>query len=316
MRITKLLEASRKIFKDILNAKKGETLVILADENKKDIIKNLSVAADEMGLDFVILYLPEVLRPIVHPKKTILKILNDIDIFICMIDYFQKENSFRETIINKALKSGRAVILPNITRDTMERVVNINYEELLEFNRKIMNYIANAKNVYVENPYGTEVEFLLKDKWNTDFKRVEKKGDSLILPVGEIYSSPQENSVSGRVVISQIFNKVGRGEIYFEKGKIVKWRGREVSFVLRDIKKIIKELNVGEFGIGANPGAKLSKNILEAEKALGTVHFIIGVAKNTADKVSKKQYELLIEKPTVFVDGKQIIKNGKIVVEL
>ncbi len=316
MRVTRLLEASRKIFRDILDAKKGENAVILIDEKKKDLVKWLSIAGEEIGLDFMFIYLPEVIRPVSKPNNTILNLLRDVDIFVCMIDYLRKEDEFRKLILNEVLKNGRAVVLPDITRDTMERVINIDYKELLEFNKKILNYISNAKEIYIENPLGTEVEFYVKPKWKTDFKKVNKKGESLILPVGEIFTYPQEESVSGRVVVSQIFNKVGRGEIYFEKGRIVKWQGRDVSFVLRNIRNMVEEMMVGEFGIGANPGAKLSKNILEAEKALGTVHFVIGVSENIAEKVSRKHYELLIEKPTLVVNGETIIKNGKIQVEI
>ena len=68
---------------------------------------------------------------------------------------------------------------------------------------------------------------------------------------------------------------------------------------------------IGEFGIGTNKGARLSPNMLEAEKAFGTVHFAIGDSYGIGRNKSKFHFDALVEKVTITAKGKVIAKNGK-----
>ena len=84
----------------------------------------------------------------------------------------------------------------------------------------------------------------------------------------------------------------------------------------RKLQRIFKQLGksarqVAEFGIGCNHKAKLD-GILESEKVLGTVHFALGNNVNFGGRNSV-QFHLdgIIKKPTVKVDNRIIIKEGK-----
>ena len=78
---------------------------------------------------------------------------------------------------------------------------------------------------------------------------------------------------------------------------------------------------IGELGIGINPGARITGNMLEDEKALGTAHIAFG---NNADfpgggkNNSQIHRDFLFYRPAIevkYVDGskKVVMKNGKIV---
>jgi leucyl aminopeptidase (aminopeptidase T) len=77
---------------------------------------------------------------------------------------------------------------------------------------------------------------------------------------------------------------------------------------------------IGELGIGVNPGAVITGNMLEDEKALGTAHLAFG---NNEDfpgggkNKSKIHRDYLFYRPTIeviYLDGtkKIIIQKGKI----
>ncbi|MCU0244651.1 MAG: hypothetical protein MUE80_07935 [Acidobacteria bacterium] len=68
---------------------------------------------------------------------------------------------------------------------------------------------------------------------------------------------------------------------------------------------------IGEFGIGTNKGARISPNMLEAEKAFGTVHFAIGDSYGIGRNKSKFHFDALVDKVTITAKGKVIAKNGK-----
>jgi leucyl aminopeptidase (aminopeptidase T) len=78
---------------------------------------------------------------------------------------------------------------------------------------------------------------------------------------------------------------------------------------------------IGELGIGVNPGSRITGNMLEDEKSLGTAHIAFG---NNADFTgggnnhSKIHRDYLFYKPTIealYPDGssKLLMKNGEFV---
>jgi leucyl aminopeptidase (aminopeptidase T) len=114
--------------------------------------------------------------------------------------------------------------------------------------------------------------------------------------------------------MSLIDDKVGWGEMEFKAGKMIKYRGKGIEAIVDNIGSDESGLIVGEFGIGTNKGAKICKNMLEAEKAFGTCHFAIGDSYGLGRNKSKHHYDALVEKVTINVDGKYILKNGKFVI--
>ena len=78
---------------------------------------------------------------------------------------------------------------------------------------------------------------------------------------------------------------------------------------------------IGELGVGLNPKARLTGNLLEDEKAGGTAHIAFGYNENMpfGKNNSKTHRDFLFYNPTFSVeyeDGsrKVIIKDGKVMV--
>ncbi|MFT4326928.1 MAG: aminopeptidase, partial [Candidatus Woesearchaeota archaeon] len=73
-----------------------------------------------------------------------------------------------------------------------------------------------------------------------------------------------------------------------------------------------KAYNLAELGIGTNPNAILTGNVLEDEKVLGTCHIALGndLSYNGTNNVPI-HLDGIILKPTITVDGKIIMKDGK-----
>ena len=77
-------------------------------------------------------------------------------------------------------------------------------------------------------------------------------------------------------------------------------------------KSIENSTNVAEIGVGTNPMARLSGNVLEDEKVLGTVHVAFGSNTSFGGSVDAELHlDGIIKYPTVFVDTHVIIKDGK-----
>ena len=66
-------------------------------------------------------------------------------------------------------------------------------------------------------------------------------------------------------------------------------------------------LNIAEFGIGLNPKAKVTGNVLEDEKAKQTAHIAIGANISFGGKVSCPCHlDFVFFNPHIFIDGKQL----------
>jgi len=96
----------------------------------------------------------------------------------------------------------------------------------------------------------------------------------------------------------------------------VKFKGGEQAKQLNKMLSAVgdKAKAVAELGIGTNPKAKISGNILEDEKVLGTVHVAFGnnISMDGTNDVPI-HIDCIIKSPSVYIDGKMIMENGKII---
>jgi leucyl aminopeptidase (aminopeptidase T) len=74
--------------------------------------------------------------------------------------------------------------------------------------------------------------------------------------------------------------------------------------------------SIAEFGIGTNDSAKLSGILLEDEKVMGTVHIALGNNISMGGSVNVPIHlDGVMKKPTVYLDGKLLMKEGKLLVK-
>ncbi|MCK4520976.1 MAG: aminopeptidase, partial [Nanoarchaeota archaeon] len=87
---------------------------------------------------------------------------------------------------------------------------------------------------------------------------------------------------------------------------------------LKNILRKVKDKNaysVAELGIGTNNKAKITGNILEDEKAMGTAHIALGNNKSYEGKIDVPIHvDGVFFKPTIIVDDKKIMENGKLLI--
>ncbi|HYA48758.1 MAG TPA: hypothetical protein VEG35_03580, partial [Burkholderiales bacterium] len=104
------------------------------------------------------------------------------------------------------------------------------------------------------------------------------------------------------------------GVMNFKHGKLVGFEGKGIAEVIKTVGSDPTARIVGEFGIGTNKGARICPNMLEAEKAFGTVHFAIGDSYGIGKNKSKYHFDALVDKVTIKAKGKYIAKNGKFLI--
>ncbi|MFO7915944.1 MAG: aminopeptidase [Candidatus Krumholzibacteriales bacterium] len=315
--MNRLQKAARKAVNDCLKLRKGENLLLVTDRKKMQIAEAIAYYAGEKGGQVTTYLMTETLRPITEPTDIFKTMMRKADATMYMLDARVEEKPFRGYMVaNGTRRKGRIIMMPGITRNMMERLVNIDYRKMNSLTGKVIRKLKDCEEVHVTNPLGTDITFSVKGRnWENDNGMIDKAGMHGNLPAGECYTCPVESTFTGKLVISLIDDKKGRGTMVFEKGKMVDYKGRGVRAIVDTIGKDPSGYIIGEFGIGTNKGARICRNMLEAEKAFGTVHFAIGDSYGLGKNKSKWHFDGLVEKVTLTAGRKQIIKNGKFLVK-
>lgn len=242
-------------------------------------------------------------------------------------------------------KSMRAVWTPGVTVDMISRTASIDYELLQKRCLMMQKYFENAKSVHIVASSGTDLTIsvegrkLLMD--NGDFSKPGTGGN---IPAGEVFISPVVGKTEGTIVYdgSMTFSdgdsiletpitcKLENGFVTDIKGgtearRLLKTiQEAEVRpFFLEKEKKlpqgqaaIYKKMarNIGELGIGLNPAAQITGNMLEDEKAFNTCHFAIGQNFDN-DAPCLIHLDGVVKNPTITIiyaddTTKEILKDG------
>ena len=251
-------------------------------------------------------------------------------------------------------KTMRAVWTPGLTQNMFDRTVNIDYALLAERCNQLGKKFENAVSATVTSPAGTNLTVPLENRKalfdNGDFSKPGSGGN---IPAGEVFISPvvgnplQDGtgcngtivydgsmtfgdgdsiistpinvtvkngfvtSVKGKQEAKRLLNTIQEAEnkaVKMEKeGKLPKGQG---EIYKRNARKI------GELGIGLNPSAIISGNMLEDEKAFKTCHFAIG-QNYDGDAPSLIHLDGVVKNPTIVIhykDGSSFtaLENGEL----
>lgn len=308
----KLYSAARRAIENSIKLKKNESLLLVTDRQKMKIAEALAFYAKKSGAEVTTYLMTETLRPITGATALFAGMMKKTDVTVYMLDARVEEKPFRAFMVVNGMKYGRICMMPGITVNMMERLVNIDFTQMDRLTRKVIRLIKDCPEVRVTNALGTDITFSVKGRtWKNDNGDISKKGMHGNLPAGECFTCPVESTFTGKLVISLIDDKIGRGEMIFEKGKLVDFKGKGIKEILKGVGKDPTSRIIGEFGIGTNKGAKICKNMLEAEKAFGTTHFAIGDSYGLGKNKSKFHFDGLVEKVTLKAGRKEIVNNGK-----
>ena len=221
--------------------------------------------------------------------------------------------SHTKAVREAAEKGARIASMPRVPLVSfINGGLTADYKDIKRLTNKIFNAVRDCERIRVSSENGTDVEFISIGRDWFIFDGNITPGFIGNLPAGEVCIAPIEESINGTIIFDSFELAKGRLGLVVESGVVKKIKGR-----VKKIRKIFKELGtparrIGEFGIGCNPNARIIGNTLEDEKAFGTVHFGLGNNLLYGGNNDVQFHEDgIIAKPTVEIDGKIIIKNGK-----
>jgi leucyl aminopeptidase (aminopeptidase T) len=199
-------------------------------------------------------------------------------------------------------------------------------------NMKIANILNNADKVKITTPSGSDLTFSVKgrkaltlgprypknpEKFSKDFKFPDWMGFS------EAPVAPVKGSANGVYVVDAYMQSVGGINTpitwNIEDGKVTEISGGQEAERLRELIQGADEnaTNIAEFSLGTNHViSKVLRGNSFDKVILGTMHIGIGTNVGTlqAETMSDIHVDGVSSNPIVIVDGKTIMKNGKLLI--
>ena len=314
-----LKDAARNTITGCMAVKKGESLLVICDEGERRIGYALWEAAREAGAEAMLLEIIPRRSNGEEPPTAVANLMKDVDVLLC-----PTTRSLTHTDARRAATAAgvRAATLPGITEDCMVRTLTANYNGIAELSLKAAKVLSGGSQVRVTSPAGTDVEFsIVGREAHPDTGLVHKPGDMSNLPAGEAYLAPLEGTTQGVIVFEAAV--AGIGKLGAEKIRIEVKDGYATRFSGGAKAAALEKLlaphgkaayNIAELGVGTNDKAIISGMILEDEKILGTVHMALGDNKSMGGTVGVASHlDGLLLSPTVWIDGKKFMADGKLI---
>jgi aminopeptidase len=319
-KITKLDCAATIAIRDCMGAKKGEKILVITDEQKREIGLALHENAVRLGHYSLLVEMKSGRINGEEPSGIIADLMQKFDVVLCPT---AKSLTHTDARRNASAKGVRVATFPGITKDVMIRGMNADYKAISKRTIKLQKILEKGKFVRVTAPAGTDISFKITDRKVIPSKGLfHKKGESGNLPTGETFLAPVEGTSNGVFVVDGSMAGLGliknaNIKIEVQNGFATKISGGRLANKLKVmLDKVGKNArNIAEFGIGTNDSAKLSGVLLEDEKVMGTIHIALGNNVSMGGSINVPIHlDGVVKKPTVWMDGKLLIKDGKLII--
>ena len=319
-KITKLDTASQIAIRDCMGAKKNEKILVITDELKREIGLSLYENATRLGYFALLVEMKSGKINGEEPSAEVAELMQKFDVVFC-----PTAKSLTHTDARRAAsaKGVRIATFPGITKDVMIRGMNADYKAISKRTIKLQKILEKGKKIRVIAPAGTDISFEITGRKVIPSKGLfHANGESGNLPTGEAFLAPVEGTSNGVFVVDGSMAGLGliknaNIKIEVENGYATKISGGTLANKLRlMLDKVGKEArNIAEFGIGTNDSAKLSGILLEDEKVMGTIHIAVGNNVSMGGSVNVPIHlDGVIKKPTVWMDGKLLMRDGKLLI--
>lgn len=351
MKDSKLSEAAAIAMKEVLALQGGEEVLIAANvtDDSFPVARAYYEAAKTAGGKPTIVVSPVKDRLELADRLMLEALRAGPDVFIGVWEKMAGQDPYGSTIgyIGRDGKKYESLVFKQswgdgrmrgffsalTTADLVERLVPIDYAALRERAAALKNIMDKGTEIHVTSPAGTNVRISIAGrKGILDDGNMTAPGKLANLPCGETFISPAIGGTNGTVVFDGSVTLLDRSvipdipvHVTFKDGYVTDVTGGPVARELLGViekgeqmanaRGLVAEAknarHLGEFGIGLNPNARPTDNLMEAEKAWKTVHFAIG-ANFDNDAPALIHQDCLVLNPSLWVDGELIMKDGVI----
>jgi len=307
---------------DLAGVKSVETVLVIADSSCDfDIAKAVAFVSAERGAEVV---LETVMTDRSIPCNSLMSsVLKEADVVFDLTSdmrIFASEGRYAA-----CARGTRYMWVAQVSYDMLTTGgMTANFHEQKPVVEKLSKHFAVAKYANMTTTHGTNVSFRMEGAHINEFHGFcLNPGDVSMAPVIETNVLPIRGTCNGVVVVDVgvIRSPIGivKEPITFtvKDGKVVKIQGGEEAQELERLLEKAGNPNVYEiceFAVGLNPKISLTGD-LASVTAMGTAHLAIGTNIVLGGEIKAPlHFNLVVRHPTVALDEKLIMKNGKLLI--
>ncbi|MFH1486287.1 MAG: aminopeptidase [Chloroflexota bacterium] len=316
-------ETIKLIVETCMRVKPDEDVVVIADDyaRPQTIAQAIAAAVRDRGAKVVYMVVPPRQIAGEEPRKTTAAAMRAADAIFGAgerISPISGHSTVHEELMKKSVRQHATL---GISEDHLRKPFSLkDITEMKERSERICALYDQADSVRLSSPHGTDLTFSIKDRHGTPLHPI--KG-ILVPDYSESPVPPVEGTANGTVVYDGEMDGWGYPlsrplVLKVSNGKVVDISGNpeDVERLKRIVSTDADAGNIGEFAIGTSHTVANRMTGTRYDCAiLGTVH--IGLGRNTllgGKSMSKIHIDGIMTSPTVELDGKTVVKDGKVLV--
>jgi leucyl aminopeptidase (aminopeptidase T) len=318
MDLSRMAFGANMLMNQVLEVKRGETVLILTDTDRpRSITDALAFSAVAAGGRPLVLIMEPLEGAAEEPPAPVVAAMATADVVINQ----GTQTLTHSAAVREAMKRGaRIANLRNFTEDMMVHGgITADYHQVRRVTERLARLLTEADEIRLTTPDGTDLTMRSAGRAaiaQSGF--VTRPGQLSGLPDGEATLAPLEGTTRGVVVAPYMADRLGQITEPFRMeivdGRITRVTGGLQALALEDLlaRKDEAARNVAsQFALGTNPACRVVPNTREVSKRLGTAHFAIGdnVSLGGASK-SSVHMDFVLLRPSVYLDGRCILQDG------
>lgn len=310
--MNQLVKTAEGVLSSCLAVKKGEEVLIVTDDTRKEIGEALYEAAGNLGCERLLMVMNKRELSGQEPPKAVAAAMKSADVVIAPTAQSLTHTNAR---IEAARAGTRVATMPGITEEMFSQgAMTADYSKVEELTAVVTEMLSKASVARIEKD-GHVLTINIRGRDGVPSPGVYREpGKCGNLPSGEAYIAPLEDGSEGEMIVDGSMVGIGKLDsplhMVISDGKLRSVTG-EKSENLDVLLKNETNGTLCELGIGTNEAAVLNGIILEDEKVYGTVHIAFGT--NTSfGGVNKAECHMdgIILRPTLYLDDVKVIEDG------
>jgi len=318
--IAVMRQVAERVVREYLNASPGEAFLLVTDTSVPgELADALFEAARGAGTDPTHVRIATRSRSGEEPPPLVEAAMVGADVCLCIAS----RSLYHTKAKGRAQAAGTRGCFnaPSSLSAWTSGAMTADYFAIRRVAEQIADRLRGAQWVRVTSPAGSDITVSTSQReprgWYTGI--VRRPGEVSAFPGGEVSFPPVEGTANGTIVFERVMTDVGRLDepirVHVVDGLATRVEGGPEAARLRSlIDGVPGATNIGELGIGLNPAARISDDITESKKRLGTAHLALGDNAGGYGGVVESPVHLdgMLLNVSVWIDDQPLILDGQV----
>ena len=287
-------------------------MLVIADPDRERLGLRLLDAARGLGADGALAILPPEPRRGSEPTRAVAAAFSACDVFLAPCVPSLSHTTARAAASEKGI---RGATLPQVTEDMLARLMSADFDAMARRCAAVAQLLTDADEAHLACPLGTDFRLDLRGREGIpDDGDLTAPGAFGNLPCGEGFISPAggEGTIIARTEpLTGIQDEPLRIEV--RDGALAE--ATNPTFLAALDAHAPAGRNLAELGVGTNDQARLTGNVLEDEKILGTAHVAFGASAGFGGNVTVPVHlDVVVTDASLTIGATRVLDAGRYLV--